>query len=206
MIFAAAPSTSQEWQAEKEGLTFDMTPIGREAFVFFVHRKNKIDNLTLEQVKKIYAGEITNWREVGGEDEAIRAFQRPADSGSQTPLEKLMGNTPIMEAPTEDVASGMGGIIREVSQYRNYKNALGFTFRYYSTEMVGNKKIKLLSIDGVAPTKENIQNGTYPLVSEFFAITAGTENQNTQKLIDWILSEEGQAMVEKVGYVPVENH
>lgn len=52
LIFAAAPSTSQEWQAEKEGLTFDMTPIGREAFVFFVHRKNKIDNLTLEQVKK----------------------------------------------------------------------------------------------------------------------------------------------------------
>ncbi|WP_342442822.1 PstS family phosphate ABC transporter substrate-binding protein [Lysinibacillus sp. FSL K6-0075] len=206
LIFAAAPSTSQEWQAEKEGLTFDMTPIGREAFVFFVHRKNKIDNLTLEQVQKIYAGEITNWREVGGEDEAIRAFQRPADSGSQTTLEKLMGNTPIMEAPTEDVASGMGGIIREVSQYRNYKNAMGFTFRYYSTEMVGNKKIKLLSIDGVAPTKENIQNGTYPLVSEFFAITAGTENQNTQKLIDWILSEEGQAMVEKVGYVPVENH
>lgn len=72
--------------------------------------------------------------------------------------------------------------------------------------MVGNKKIKLLSIDGVAPTKENIQNGTYPLVSEFYAITAGTENQNVQKLIDWILSEEGQAMVEKVGYVPVENH
>jgi len=206
LIFAAAPSTSQEWQAEKEGLTFDMTPIGREAFVFFVHRKNKIDNLTLEQVQKIYAGEITSWREVGGEDEAIRAFQRPADSGSQTTLEKLMGNTPIMEAPTEDVASGMGGIIREVSQYRNYKNAMGFTFRYYSTEMVGNKKIKLLSIDGVAPTKENIQNGTYPLVSEFFAITAGTENQNAQKLIDWILSEEGQVMVEKVGYVPVENH
>ena len=57
-----------------------------------------------------------------------------------------MGNTPIMEAPTEDVATGMGGIIREVSQYRNYKNALGFTFRYYSTEMVGNKKIKLLSM------------------------------------------------------------
>lgn len=143
---------------------------------------------------------------MGGEDEAIRAFQRPADSGSQTTLEKLMGKTPIMEAPTENVASGMGGIIREVSQYRNYKNALGFTFRYYSTEMVGNKKIKLLSIDGVAPTKENIQNGTYPLVSEFYAITAGTENQNVQKLIDWILSEEGQAMVEKVGYVPVENH
>ena len=111
-----------------------------------------------------------------------------------------------MKAPSEDMVSGMGGIIREVSQYRNYKNAMGFTFRYYSTEMVKNEKIKLLSIDGVAPTKENIQNGTYPLVSEFYAITAGTENHNVQKLIDWILSEEGQVMVEKVGYVPLENH
>ncbi|SCX91786.1 PstS family phosphate ABC transporter substrate-binding protein [Lysinibacillus sp. SG55] len=157
-------------------------------------------------MKKIYAGEITNWHEVGGENEPIRAFQRPADSGSQTTLEKLMGNTPIMAAPSEDIVSGMGGIIREVSQYRNYKNAMGFTFRYYSTEMVGNQKIKLLSIDGVAPTKETIQNDTYPLVAEFYAITAGTENQNTQKLIEWILSEEGQAIVERVGYVPVENY
>ncbi|MCR8851774.1 PstS family phosphate ABC transporter substrate-binding protein [Lysinibacillus fusiformis] len=206
LIFVAAPSVSQEWQAEKEGLTFDMAPIGREAFVFFVHHKNSVDNVTLEQVKKIYAGEITNWRDVGGKDEAIRAFQRPADSGSQTALEKLMGNMPIMKAPSENIASGMGGIIHEVSQYRNYKNAIGYTFRYYSTEMVQNKKIKLLSIDGVAPTKENIRNGTYPLVSEFYAVTAGTENENVQKLIDWILTDEGQALVEKVGYVPVENY
>jgi len=206
LIFVAAPSASQEWQAEKEGLTFDMTPIGREAFVFFVHHKNSVDNVTLEQVKKIYAGEITNWRDVGGDDEAIRAFQRPADSGSQTALEKLMGNMPIMKAPSENIASGMSGIIHEVSQYRNYKNAMGYTFRYYSTEMVQNKKIKLLSIDGVAPTKENIRNGTYPLVSEFYAVTVGAENENVQKLMDWILTDEGQALVEKVGYVPVENY
>ncbi|WP_144787125.1 PstS family phosphate ABC transporter substrate-binding protein [Lysinibacillus fusiformis] len=206
LIFVAAPSVSQEWQAEKEGLIFDLTPIGREAFVFFVHHKNNLDNVTLDQVKKIYAGDITNWRDVGGEDEAIRAFQRPADSGSQTALEKLMGNMPIMKAPSENIASGMGGIIHEVSQYRNYKNAMGYTFRYYSTEMVQNKKIKLLSIDGVAPTKENIRNGTYPLVSEFYAVTAGTENENVQKLIDWIRTNEGQALVEKVGYVPVENY
>lgn len=206
LIFVAAPSIKQEWQAEKEGLTFNMTPIGREAFVFFVHHKNNVDNVTLDQVKKIYAGEITNWRDVGGEDEAIRAFQRPADSGSQTALENLMDNKPIMEAPSENIASGMGGIIHEVSQYRNYKNAMGFTFRYYSTEMVRNKKIKLLSIDGIAPTKENIRNGTYPLVSEFYAVVAGGENENVQKLIDWILTDEGQALVAKVGYVPVEKY
>lgn len=206
LIFAAAPSESQKNIAEMEGLTLNMTPIGREAFVFFVHHKNSVDNLTLEQVKQIYAGKITNWREVGGDNDTIRAFQRPADSGSQSTLEKIMGDTPIMEAPAEDIATGMGGIIHEVSQYRNYKNAIGYTFRYYSTEMVGNEEIKLLSIDGVAPTKENIRNGTYPLTSEFYAVTAGTENPNVQVFIDWITSSEGQALVEKVGYVPVENN
>lgn len=204
LIFVAAPSESQKRQAEMEDLLFDMTPIGREAFVFFVNHKNSVENLSLEQVKQIYAGKITNWHEVGGEDDTIRAFQRPADSGSQTTLERMMGDTPIMEAPAENVATGMGGIIHEVSQYRNYKNAIGYTFRFYSTEMVNNKEIKLLSIDGIAPTKENIRNGTYPLVSEFYAVTAGTDNPNVKKFIDWIVSDEGQALVEKVGYVPVE--
>lgn len=206
IIFAAAPSESQRNVAKMQGHTLNMTPIGREAFVFFVNHKNSVDNLTLEQVKQIYAGEVTNWNQVGGNNEKIRAFQRPADSGSQSTLEKIMGDTRIMEAPAEDIATGMGGIIHEVSQYRNYKNAIGFTFRYYSTEMVGNEDIKLLSIDGVAPTKENIRNGTYPLTSEFYAVTAGTENPNVQVFIDWIVSSEGQALVEKVGYVPVENN
>ncbi|MEG0553885.1 MAG: phosphate ABC transporter substrate-binding protein, partial [Carnobacterium sp.] len=76
-------------------------------------------------------------------------------------------------------------------------------FRFYSTEMVGNDEIKLLSINGVTPSKETIRTGEYPISSEFYAITAGTDNPNIQPFIDWILSAEGQAIVEKVGYVPV---
>ncbi|MEG0259230.1 MAG: substrate-binding domain-containing protein [Lysinibacillus sp.] len=203
LIFAAAPSESQRKTAEQKGLTLKMTPIGREAFVFFVHHKNAVDNLSIEQIKNIYAGEMTNWQEVGGKGDEIRAFQRPADSGSQSALEKLMGDVPIMEAPSENIAAGMGGIINEVSKYRNYKNAIGYTFRFYSTEMVGNDEIKLLSINGVTPSKETIRTGEYPISSEFYAITAGTDNPNIQPFIDWILSAEGQAIVEKVGYVPV---
>lgn len=181
----------------------ELTPIGREAFVFFVNKKNPIDSLTIEQIRAIYSGKVTNWAEVGGERVDIRAFQRPQDSGSQTALQNLMGNVPLMEAPTEDVVSGMGGIISEVAEYKNYKNAIGYTFRYYSTEMVKNKEIKLLPIDGIVPSTENIRNGTYPIASEFYAVTAGTDNPNVQKLLDWILSPQGQALVEKAGYVSV---
>lgn len=203
MIFAAGPSDAQLNRAKVLGLELKMTPIGREAFVFFVNKQNSIDGLTLDQIKGIYSGKITNWKDVGGKNDSIRAYQRPADSGSQTALERLMGDTPIMEPLKENVATGMGGIISEVADYRNYKNAIGYTFRFYSTEMVKNDKIKLLEIDGVAPTKENIQNGTYPIVSEFYIITAGTTNPNVDKIIDWMLSEQGQKLIDKVGYVPV---
>lgn len=203
MIFAAAPSVSQQNQAKQKGLELKMTPIGREAFVFFVNQKNNIEGLTIDQIKLIYSGEVKNWKDVGGDDDSIRPFQRPEDSGSQTALQNLMGDTPIMEAPTEDIASGMGGIIREVSKYKNFKNAIGYTFRFYSNEMVKNDQIKLLEINGVEPTKETIRDGSYPISAEFYIVTAGTTNPNVEKLIEWVLSPQGQQLVEKVGYVPI---
>lgn len=204
MIFVAAPSEAQKKIAEQKGLELKMTPIGREAFVFFVNQKNPVDNLTVEQITDIYMGKVTNWEQLGGNNDEIRAFQRPEDSGSQTALQSIMKGMPLMKPPSEDIVTGMGGIINEVSQYRNYKNAIGFTFRYYSTEMVGNDQIKLLEIDGVAPTKENIRADAYPFTSELYIVTAGTDNPNVEPFIEWILSDQGQALVEKVGYVSLE--
>ena len=109
--------------------------------------------------------------------------------------------SPLMEAPSEDIATGMGGIIHEVSQYKNYKNAIGYTFRYYSNEMVRNREIKLLEINGVAPTKETIRSNSYPITSEFYIVTAGEADGNVKTLIDWVLSDEGQSLVEQAGYV-----
>ncbi|WP_303968887.1 PstS family phosphate ABC transporter substrate-binding protein [Sporosarcina ureae] len=203
MIIAAGPSDAQLKTAKQKGLELKLTPVGREAFVFFVNQKNPVTSLELKQIQDIYAGSITNWKEVGGNNEPIRAFQRPEDSGSQTALERLMGDIPIMDAPEENVPEGMGGIISEVSKYRNYKNAIGYTFRYYSTEMVGNDEIKLLAINGIEPNKETIRNEEYPISSEFYVVTAGTENPNVEKFIEWMLSSQGQELVEKVGYVPV---
>ncbi|WP_438312939.1 PstS family phosphate ABC transporter substrate-binding protein [Sporosarcina sp. FA9] len=203
MIFVAAPSDSQLKIAQQKGLELNMTPIGREAFVFFANQKNTVNGLKFADIKDIYSGKVTSWNEVGGANDPIRAFQRPADSGSQTALEKLMGETPIMKAPHENISSGMGGIINEVSEYRNYKNAIGYTFRFYSTEMVKNDQIKLLEIDGVAPTKESIRSNAYPLTSEFYIVTTQTKNDNVQEFINWIQSKQGQLLVEKSGYVPV---
>jgi phosphate transport system substrate-binding protein len=203
IIFVLGPSKSQLELAKRHGVELKLTPIGKESFVFFVNEKNPVDSLTTQQVKDIYSGKTTNWASVGGKNHGIRAFQRPEDSGSQTALEAFMGETPIMEAPVSNTPSLMGGIIEEVSAYKNYKNAIGYTFRFYSTEMVANDQIKLLSVDGVEPTKDTIRSGEYPIVQEFYAITAGSDNPHLQDFIDWILSPQGQEIIEKTGYVPI---
>ena len=106
----------------------------------------------------------------------------------------------------------MGGIIEQVASYRNYKNALGFSFRFYSTEMVQNGDIRLLSLNGVAPTRETIRDGSYPIASEFYAVTAAPIgdpppqewDQDLGGFLDWILSPQGQFLVDETGYVSVQ--
>ncbi|MCG7343224.1 substrate-binding domain-containing protein [Sporosarcina sp. ACRSL] len=203
IIFVLGPSKTQLNQAESAGKELKLTPIGKEAFVFFVNAKNPVESLTEDEIKGIYSGKITNWKDVGGKNDEIRAFQRPEGSGSQTALQEFMGLTPIMKPPTEDIASLMGTIIGEVSNYKNHNNAIGYTFRYYSTQMVKNNKIRLLAVNGVEPTVDTIRSGEYPITNEFYAVTAGSDNPHVEAFIEWILSDEGQKIIEKTGYVPV---
>ena len=211
MIFVGAPSEEQLKIAERAGVELHFTPIGREAFVFFVNSKNPVTGLTVEQIQGIYSGEITNWSEVGGKWQRIRPFQRDQNSGSQSALERLMAGLELIEPEEEDRIEGMGGIIRSVANYRNHENALGFSFRYYSTQMVKNNEIRLLAINGVEPNKDTIRDGSYPIASEFFAVTASPigepapeeGNITIKNFLDWILSEQGKYIVEETGYVAV---
>jgi len=204
LFLGVYPSEEQKAYAEECNTTFVYTPVGTEAFVFFVHKDNPIDNLTTEQIQGIYSGEITNWKQLGGKNEEIAAFQRNEGSGSQSMLERFMGDKPIMEAPTELVNSMMSGIIEKVSNYRSKSNSIGFSFRYYVEGIIQNPDIKMLSVDGVAPTAENIRNGSYPIVTPMYAVTyEENTNENVDKLLEWILSEEGQYIIEETGYVGI---
>ncbi len=202
MIFSLAPSKEQVADADAAGLKYDMTPLLREAFVFYVNAKNPVSNLTREQIRGIYSGKITDWNEVGAPENArIVPFQRNPGSGSQTTLEEIMGDTPIMPPLKEDRLGGMREIIHDTADYRNYNEAIGFSFRYFATEMIKNDKIKLLSVDGIAPTRENIVNGTYPFIADGYMITVRPRSENQRKLIDFMLSPQGREIVEKTGYV-----
>ena len=179
-----------------------MTPIAKEAFVFIVNKDNPVTDLLLEQIQDIYQKKIKNWKEVGGNDERIKPFQRPDNSGSQTiMLAMVMKDKTLPKPLMEETAAMMGGVIDQVAAYRNYSSAIGYSFCYFATGMAPNDNIKLLAVNGIEPTVENIRNGSYPFVIDAYAVTAGTKNENAYTLIQWILSEQGQNFIEKCGYV-----
>lgn len=199
IIFAAQPSPEQR---EAAGVTLHLTPIGKEAFVFFVHRDNPVNSITSEQIRGIYTKTFQNWSELGGANRRIAAFQRPAGSGSQTALEqKVMQGAKPFTPQREEYARGMGGIIQRVASYRNTDEAIGYSFRFFVTTMNSTKEIKLLEIDGVAPTRETIRSGAYPYTVDLFAITAGTTNPHASALVDWFLTPVGQKLIDDTGYV-----
>ena len=203
IIFVPEPSESHLQMARERNVELRLTPVAREAFIFFVNEGNPVEGLTSEQLRSIYSGSIRNWKEVGGQNRKIIAFQRPDNSGSQQALKRFMGDVPIEEPPRERVMRGMGMMIKETARYKNFNNALGFSFRFFTEEMVQNGTIRNLAVDGVYPSKENIRNGSYPLTVQFYAVTAGSDNPHVQPFLEWILSEQGQSLVEKTGYVPI---
>jgi phosphate transport system substrate-binding protein len=202
LFFGAQPSKNQVEYARSKGVEFSLTPIAREAFVFFVNRDNPLESLTAAQIRDIYMKRASNWSVLGGRNEKITPFQRPENSGSQTVMAaRVMENEKLPPPLREEYAAGMGGVINRVAAYRNYSSAIGYSFRYFATGMKPNPDIKLIAIDGIEPSPENIRNGSYPFTVDVYAVTAGTKNENVPRLINWILSAQGQDLIEQCGYV-----
>jgi phosphate transport system substrate-binding protein len=202
IFFGAQPSQQQMETAKVIGVELSLTPIAKEAFVFFVNKDNPLNSLTLLQIQDIYQKKITNWEKVGGNAEKIIPFQRPENSGSQTVmLARIMKDKPLPATLREEYASGMGGIINKVAAYRNYSSSIGYSFRFFATGMSPNENIKLLAINEIEPSIENIKSGVYPFTVDVYAVTAGLTNKNTEILIQWILSEQGQSFIETCGYI-----
>lgn len=188
ILFCAAPSEEQKAYAEDLGVELVYVPIGLEAFVFFVNENNPVNDLSVDQIRKIYACEYTNWTEVGGANRVINPVTRLEGSGSQTTFEAFMGEYEIGRKSPLAITGA----------------SIGFSFRYYMDGIVENDAVKMLSLNGVYPSPENIQNRSYPIVAQFYAIyRADNVNENIPVLIDWILSAEGQQIIEESGYVRI---
>lgn len=203
LVIATEPSDEEIAQAESLGITLKKTPVCYDAFVFITHKDNPIESLTVEQIKKIYTGEIKNWNEVGGKNEKIRAFQREKNSGSQTAMENLvMGGADMIDPIKVKVIEGMGMLIDAVAEYENETASLGYTYRYYIDTLYKNDNIKTIAVNGIDPTDENIRNSSYPFTTNYYGvIREEDENEIGGQFLDWILSDEGQKCVAQAGYI-----
>lgn len=187
IIFCAKPSKKQLEYAESKNVELELVPIGKEAFVFIVNKNNKVNNLSIEQIKDIYTKKIVNWNQVGGENKPIIALQRSEGSGSQTAMLSFMNGTQMKKSFQSIIGK-----------------KIGYSFRYYVESIVSDGNIKMLSLNGIEPSIENIRNDTYPIVDNFYMIyRKDNTNENIQTIKEFILSEKGQKIIEDTGYVSI---
>ena len=204
VVYEAPDSVKEELQ--DANVQLEQKPIGRDALVFIVNEDNPVKSLTQQQLKDIYAGKITNWKEVGGQDLDIVAFQRRADSGSQTLFQKLLiQGGELMDPPTELAPTAMGELVDSLAAYNNSANALGFSVYYYIDQMYSQPGLRLLAVDGVEPSNDTIASEKYPLCNEFYAVIHpdAAADSPERTLYDWLDTEAGQACIRKSGYVAV---
>ena len=208
LLIVYTPSDSVLKELKEAGVEIIMEPIGRDALVLFTNESNRVNNLTQKQAQRIYTGQITNWKTVGGINSSILPFQRDAESGSQVMMEKLVMEGKKMMTPKKDfMIFDMGEIIEKVSSYKNDRNALGYSVYYYVRAFLNEDyKIKLLRANGVMPSNKTIKDGTYPYVQDFYAVIRADEpeDSNARKLFNFLLSAEGKKLINDTGYVDLD--
>lgn len=205
LLLVYEPSSETKKIIEESKVKLTVTPIGVDALVFLINEKNKIDGFTTKELKDIYSGKITNWKDLGGEDSKIEAFQRVLNSGSQTLfLNLLMKDTKPMEAPTSYYIQGMDGLIEQIASYNDTANALGYSVFYYAKKMYEQPGIKLASVDGIMPSDETIEKEEYPFLNEYYLVIREDEPEysETRNLYNYILSKDGEKAIREAGYIP----
>lgn len=204
LILVTYPSEDEQKLAQEKNVELEIVPIVKEAFVFFVNKSNTVNNLTLEQIQKIYTGQIKSWKDVGGENQRIIPFQRPENSGSQSGMLALvMKGQKMMDPTTETLAYTMADIVDVISDYDNGKNAIGYSYYYYANTMYSKDNMKFLAVDGIEPTYDNIKNGLYGIQTAYYAVIRKDEakDSDARKLLEAMKSERGQEVAKEAGYV-----
>ena len=198
-----------EGKTDVMGVELETAPLAIDALVFIVNPKNPVKNLTSDQVRKIYTGEIRNWKEVGGVDHAITPYIRNADSGSQEKMETLVmqGLTMIDRTDENYMYEIIGSqMVSPYLQLEIDEYGIGYTPFFYCTAMVRDlMRVDMLSIDGVAPTKESLRSNKYPFVSSIYAAVRKTEGHESMayKLYQFLFTQKGADMIDESGYIAI---
>ena len=193
-------TASRDLKDEEKSRYPNLKPIviAKDGIAIIVHPDNPVTSLTLEQIRGIYNGTYTNWREVSGPDEEIVVINRDSASGTREFFWKhVMQKDDFVATALEKNSNG--AVKQTVSQT---PNAIGYVGLGYVDNSVKAVKIKKDGME-IEPTVENVLNGEYPISRSLYMITNGEPKGIAKDFIDFVLSEEGQRIVEEEGFVPV---
>jgi phosphate transport system substrate-binding protein len=189
------------WNVESQERHVKMIPVGWDALVVIVHKENRmLDNISQQQLRDIYTGKITTWRELGANsDQPINLYARDGKiSGVERTMRQLLFNNPELEFTVRAASLPSSGKIEEAVE----KDPYGLAVSGFSSS--SRKALKPLNLDGVTPTRETVKSGKYMLYRLLFLV-AGDEyraNPDVAKFIDYALSAEGQRVIDKAGTLP----
>ncbi|MCL2801991.1 MAG: phosphate ABC transporter substrate-binding protein [Treponema sp.] len=185
--------SSRELTPAEQGRGLRVEIVAIDGIAVIVNRQNSVSNLTVEQIRGIYTGEITNWNRVGGRNARIAVVSREEGSGTRGAFEEIAGFQGRLVANSNQLTS-TGAILANIAQNRD---AIG----YISLGSI-NDTIKAVSVGGVAPTAENVVNGTYRIARPFIVLTGNNIHAETRSFVQWMLSAAGQAVVRR-SWIPV---
>lgn len=181
--------SSRELKNEEKAST-KQAVVAYDGIALLVNPSNPVKNISLEDIKKIYTGEITNWKELGGKDSPIVVISREEGSGTRTAFQEIVGYKSEELIKNATISDGSGAVKTTAA---GNENAIGFA----SFEFI-DSTVKALNVNEVEPTAENAKSGEYKMSRPFILVTKeDTLTEEGQKLIDFILSDEGQEIVKE---------
>jgi phosphate transport system substrate-binding protein len=184
---------------EKGGAGAEEIVVAKDGLSVYLNDSNPLNELTMEQLKGIFTGKITNWKEVGGADVKIIPYSRENSSGTYVFFkEHVLGNADY--TPRAQAMPGTAAVVNAVSKE---KSSIGYGGAAYAKGIKVIKVKKDAASEGIAPSDVTVKNGTYPLSRPLFFYLRGKPAGEIKAIIDWVLSPEGQAVVLKVGYFPI---
>lgn len=196
---------SDEDRAAYPDTDFHPTQIGADAVGVIITKKVAdagVDNLTRQQVRGLFEGKITNWSEVGGPDLEVFVYDKEPGRGTREVLDKyLYGDDKPPPPPESDNFAIVGGNLETRSKL---KSTAGSVAPLSTGFIEGHDDLVAVTLDGAAPSAENIASGDYPMARPLFLLTDGEPQDRTKKFVDHILSEKGQALLPQHGYLTVE--
>lgn len=196
---AEIATSSRGLNAQEAMLSLTTIPVAHDGIAVIVNTENPVQNLTVEQLRAIYEGTITNWSEVGGEDLPIQLVNRDEASGTREAFKSIvMDGSPFDRRAA--VLSGTGQVRDVVSRSRG---AIGYISMGFVESKYAQTSVRALSVNGVAPSEGSIATGEYPISRDLYFFTKGEPTGATEDYIDYVLSDEMDDEIREAGFIPV---